>query len=144
MDGAREEKDEENRWILAVLLPNLLKILKMRMKMTLTSKMIPGMSLTNSAFKLGKQYLTASRERSLAVRLATGARPGEPYLYPFKIYMKNLTLIGFIITSKRIEIENPAMYQTKGNFKGFPMVIYLLMLMAQSYGHSCLSRTKNG
>ena len=88
MDGAREEKDEENRWILAVLLPNLLKILKMRMKMTLTSKMILGMSLTNSAFKLGKQYLTASRERSLAVRLATGARPGEPYLYPFEIPMK--------------------------------------------------------
>ena len=38
-------------------------------------------------------------------------------------------LIGFIITSKQIEVENPAMNQTKGNFKGFPMVIYFFYVL---------------
>ena len=47
-------------------------------------------SHTNSELKLGKLYLTASLERGLAVRLATDARAGEPYLYPFKIRVKNL------------------------------------------------------
>ena len=32
------------------------------------------------------------------------------------------------------------MYQTKDNFKGFPMA----MVLAQSYSHSCLSRTQEG
>ena len=32
------------------------------------------------------------------------------------------------------------MYQTKDNFKGFLMVI----MLAQSYSHSCLSRTQEG
>jgi len=32
------------------------------------------------------------------------------------------------------------MYQTKDNFKGFPMAI----MLAQSYSHSCLSRTQEG
>ena len=32
------------------------------------------------------------------------------------------------------------MYQTKDNFKGFPMA----MMLAQSYSHSCLSRTQEG
>ena len=36
------------------------------------------------------------------------------------------------------------MYQTKDNFKGFPMAIFFLMMLAQSYSHSCLSRTQEG
>ena len=35
------------------------------------------------------------------------------------------------------------MYQTKDNFKGFPMAMYFLMMLAQSYSHGCLSRTQD-
>ena len=36
------------------------------------------------------------------------------------------------------------MYQIKDNFKGFPMAMFFLMMLAQSYSHSCLSRTQEG
>ena len=36
------------------------------------------------------------------------------------------------------------MYQTKDNFLGFPMAMFFLMMLAQSYSHSCLSRTQEG
>ena len=36
------------------------------------------------------------------------------------------------------------MYQTKDNFKGFPMAMVFLRMLAQSYSHSCLSRTQEG
>ena len=34
------------------------------------------------------------------------------------------------------------MYQTKDNFKGFPMAMFFLMMLAQLYSHSCLGRTQ--
>ena len=36
------------------------------------------------------------------------------------------------------------MYQTKDNLKGFPIAMYFLMMLAQLYSHSCLSRTQDG
>ena len=57
---------------------------------------------------------------------------------------KKFTWICSIITCKRIELESPATPQIKDSFKGFPNVIYFLMILAQSYSHSCLSRTQDG
>ena len=37
-----------------------------------------------------------------------------------------------MITSKRNKLEKPAMYQTNDNFKGFPMAMFFLMILAQS------------
>ena len=51
-------------------------------------------SHTNSSFKLGNLYST-SIVRVLAMRLATDASHGEPYLYPFKICAENLCKVHF-------------------------------------------------
>ena len=36
------------------------------------------------------------------------------------------------------------MYQTIDNFKGFPIAMFFLMMLVQSYNHSGLSRTQEG
>ena len=36
------------------------------------------------------------------------------------------------------------MYKTKDNFNGCPMAVFFLMMLAQSYSHSCLNCTQDG
>merc|ERR1739838_148475 len=68
--------------------------------------------------------------------------PGPPFItiisLSFHHFLGKVHLNSFIITSKRIKLEKPALYQTKDNFKD----IFFLLILAQSYSHSCLSRTQ--